>query len=392
MKVANFEQVINRKNTGSAKWDALANKPFKVPDTIVPLSVADMEFYPPGELSEGLAEFARHTVFGYTAPKPEYFAAVCNWFSRRHHWEVQKDWIIPYGGVVPALYSGIEAVTAPGDGVILFTPVYYPFYSAVEQTGRKIIRSPLTLGHDYYQIDFSDFEQKAKKSENTALLLCNPHNPVGRVWTKSELERVCQICKDNGVTVISDEIHGEFVFPDHSYISVGKCSYSDQAIICTAPSKTFNIAGIQVSNIIIPNPELRGKFQAASNANGVQIFLNCFAYEAGTIVYNSCEYWLDSLLEHIVINSNAVRDYIQNNLPEIHVMPSEGTYLSWLDFRGLKMDRRQLEDLLNEAYLFLDHGYIFGEEGEGFERINLACATETLIQALERLQKAIRKR
>ena len=379
-----FTSIPDRRNCGSNKWNGAKN----ASPEFVPLSVADMEFYPAPEIVEAITETAKNSVLGYTSPTDEYFDAVISWMKRKHNFDVKKEWIINTPGVVDALAILIQASTSPGDGVIILTPVYYPFDMAVLAKSRKIIYSELIENNGRYEIDYADLEKKCKKA--SALLFCNPHNPVGRVWTKEELKKVADICCRNDVFIIDDEIHHDLIMPGYEHTvmaNVGDFVLNNIAI-CTAPSKTFNLAGLQCSNIIIPDSKTRAKATACSLFN-MQMGLNIFAYPACIAAYNECEDWLDELLGVVHENAVLVENFMAENFPEIRVFPLEGTYLQWLDMRKLGMTHVELKKMLEGAGLYLDNGELFGPLGRGFQRINLACAKVTIKKALERFLKAV---
>lgn len=389
-----FETVVSRKNTGSSKWDGMYEANPNTPDNIVPFSVADMEFKNPPQIAEGVGEYLKNSIMGYTFATDAYYNAVIGWMKRRHGWDIQKDWIVEYPGVVPALFHMVQRFTEPGDGVLLFTPVYYPFYNAVRLNGRELVESRLVLKGSSYEIDFADFEEKAKDSRNKLLLLCNPHNPVGRVWTKEELAEIGRICNENGILVVSDEIHNDLIMPgyEHTVYATVSEEMAQNCIICTAPSKTFNLAGMMTSNIIIPNPTLKQQVYDYRESQAVY-FCNMAGYKACEIAYNDCEDWLEELLTVLDTNRQLVEDFMQQYFPQINVIKLEGTYLQWLDCRKLGMSFKELEHFMtHEAYIFTDEGYVFGEPGEGFERINLAAPTQVLKDALQRFKDAFEKR
>ena len=385
----NFDKVITRKGTGSSKWNGMYEKNPNVADNVVPLSVADMEFEHPQELRDGLKEFCQNGIFGYTSPTDAYFNAVTNWFVRRHGWKIEKEWITLTPGVVNAFTTGILAVTEPGEGVIVMSPVYYPFFRAIENTGRKIVNCPLIYKDNTYTIDFDLFEKLAAESTSKAFLMSNPHNPVGRVYTKEELLKIADICYKNGLVVLSDEIHCDFIMSGYKHVPFGTLDHPavETAVICTAPSKTFNLAGFQVSNIVIKDAALRDKYRAAG---GYRNNLNCFAYQACRICYDKCEKWFDELLVYIEGNYNALKDYVEKNMKYAKVTKLEGTYLMWIDFTALGLSNEELEKIMiNDAQAFLDEGYIFRDGGSGFERINLACPRSILLETIERMDKAL---
>ncbi len=388
-----FDTVIDRRGTASVKWD-FAEKLFGVQD-IIPMWVADMDFASPPEVVEAVVERAKHGVFGYTACTPEYFDAVTGWMGRRHGWAVEKEWIVFSPGVVPALHLLVQAFTKPGDRVILQTPVYYPFMMAVERNGREVLRNPLVLENGRYRMDFRDLERKAADPLASLLILCSPHNPVGRLWTADELRRLGDICAVNGVTVIADEIHGDLVLGGRRHVPYAALSpaFLAGSVTCTAPSKTFNLPGLQTSNVIIADPEKRAAFKAALERSGIYE-PNAFGVAALTAAYERGEEWLGALLSYIGENLEFLAGFVDERLPGIRVIEPEATYLAWLDCRGLGMDRRELRRFMREkARVAFDEGYIFGSpEGDGFERINMACPRSVLKEGLERIEKALRER
>ena len=383
-----FTSVPDRSKCGSSKWNSAGNASVEN----VPLSVADMEFYTAPPIVDAIKELADTTILGYTQATDKYYDAVCGWMKRRHNFEVESEWIINTPGVVDALAVLVDAATKPGDGVIILTPVYYPFDMAVIAKGRRIIYSTLINNNGHYEIDYADLRKKARMPKAKALLFCNPHNPVGRVWTKAELLKVADICCDNDVFIIDDEIHHDLIMPgyEHTVMATVSERVKDNIAVCTAPSKTFNIAGLQGSNIIIPNKIMRTKAKACSMLN-MQMNLNIVAYTACMAAYNECEEWLDELITVIASNAKYVEDFMAENFPEIKISPLEGTYLQWLDMRKLGMTHIELKKMLEDAGIYLDNGEVFGESGRGFERINLACSRQTLEKAMLRFKCAVEK-
>ena len=383
-----FTSVPDRSKCGSSKWNSAKNASVEN----VPLSVADMEFPTASPIVDAIKNLADTTILGYTQATDAYYDAVCGWMKRRHDFEVKREWIINTPGVVDALAVLVDAATKPGDGVIILTPVYYPFDMAVIAKGRRIIYSTLINHNGHYEIDYADLRKKAGMPKTKALLFCNPHNPVGRVWTKDELVKVADICCDNGVFIIDDEIHHDLIMPgyEHTVMATVSERVKEHIAVCTAPSKTFNIAGLQGSNIIIPNKIMRTKAKACSMLN-MQMNLNIVAYTASIAAYNECEEWLDELITVIDSNAKYVESFMAEHFPEIKISPLEGTYLLWLDMRELGMTHIELRKMLEAANIYLDNGEVFGESGRGFERINLACARETLEKAMLRFKDAVEK-
>ena len=384
-----FTSIPDRSAYGSSKWEIAKNASVEY----VPLSVADMEFPTAKPIVRALQKLAEDAILGYTNPTAEYYDAVLSWMKRRHDFEVEKEWIIQTPGIINALSLLIEASTEPGDGVIVMPPVYYPFDMTIVATNRKIVCCPLINTENGYEIDYELLEKKAKSSKNTAMLFSNPHNPVGRVWREDELKKVAEICADNGVFVIDDEIHNDLIMPGYSHTVMANVSEKakNNIAVCTAPSKTFNLAGLQCSNIIIPNEKIRTRAKACNWIN-MQMHLNVFAYTACTAAYNECEDWLDELIGVIADNAKLVEDFMAENFPEIKVYPLEGTYLQWLDMSALGMPHTELREVLEGANIYLDNGEMFGPLGRGFQRINLACAKETLEKALIRFKDAVEKK
>ena len=388
-----FTTRINRAGTGSRKWDAMYQVNPHVDSSVVPLSVADMEFKMPPELTEGLKHFLDNTVLGYTGSTAAYKEAVQNWMKIRHNWEIEPDWIVPTAGIVPAIFNAVRAFTEPGDGVILLPPVYYPFFRAIRLQGRNVIACSLQENGGRYTIDFDALERLAADPHNKALLFCSPHNPVGRVWTKEELHKIEEIILKHNLRLFSDEIHFDIVMPGYTHTvfqSLGD-DLAERTITFTAPSKTFNIAGLGISNIIIKNEDMRKTFVNAQELGAGALF-TALSYNACEICYTQCAAWLDEFLSVIDANQRLVQQFFQTQHSEIKAPLIEGTYLQWLDFRALGMDHKALETFMTQtAQVFLDEGYIFGDEGRGFERINLAAPASVITETLERLSCALRK-
>ena len=383
-----FETLIPRKNMGSRKWNVMAQHNPNAAEDVIPLSVADMEFRNPPELAQGLKDYIDRSILGYTLPNDAFYQSVARWMKNRHQWDIKPEWLVQAPGVVNALFGIVKTFTEPGDGIIIMQPVYYPFSAAITQNGRELVNNALIYEDYAYRIDFDDLEKKAKDPKNKMLILCSPHNPIGRVWTREELEKVGRICIDNNVLVVSDEIHFDFILTGHKHTVFANISeeFAQHCIICTAPSKTFNVAGLKISNIVIPNDHLRKQLleknqrDFASNALGIQ---------ACRICYDDCGAWKDEMLCMIEYNYQQVKKFVEEKLPQIKVIELQGTYLLWLDCTALGLSDEELEKLTLGADLYLDEGYLFGPGGSGFERINLACPTRYLMAAMERFQKAI---
>jgi cystathionine beta-lyase len=382
-----FETLINRKNTGSGKWDQMYKINPDISDDIVPLSVADMEFKTAPEIVEGLKKFLDETILGYTSATDDYYKSVIGWMERRHGFSPKGEWFVEMPGVVSALKCMVAALTEPGDSVLIMTPVYHPFRMVADTQGRKVVETELVAEGKTYNIDFDDFEEKARREDVKLFILCSPHNPVGRIWTKQELELICRICLENNVFVISDEIHFDLIMPGYKHVSLGAFEekYLDNCAVCTAPSKTFNLAGLQTANIFIPDKDIRRRVLKVRGFGE----LNAVGYKACELAYNYCEGWLEQAIEVIDCNKKYVEEFITHNLPMVKVFELQATYLMWLDFNAFGMDHKELEKFMQDnAQLFLDEGYIFGKGGCGFERINIACPKWVIEAALDRLLKA----
>ena len=387
----NFNIVVNRKNTNCLKYDFAVRR--GRPENVLPLWVADMDFKVAPEITQAIEKRVAHGIFGYSEVKEEYFEAVSAWMEQKHGWHVKEDWLVKTPGVVFALAMAVQAFTEPGDAVIIQQPVYYPFSEVIADNGRRIVDNTLELKEDgKYHINFEDFEQKVKENHVKLFLLCSPHNPVGRVWTKEELKKIAAICRKYDVIVVSDEIHEDFVFNGkHQVFADLSEDVKNRTITCTAPSKTFNLAGLQVSNIWIANPKLREKFKKQIAAAGYSQ-LNTLGLTACEAAYRYGGEWHAELLGYLKSNLNFLREFLQTRLPEVKLIEPEGTYLVWLDFGSLGLTEEQREELLTKkAGIWLDSGVIFGAAGEGFERINIACPRSILKDALERIERAVRQ-
>ena len=350
-----------------------------------------MDFPVADEIKEVLQTTVNHGIYGYSESKGDYYQAVSNWYQHHFDYHIDSSWIIKTPGVVFALAHAIKALTQEGDAVLIQPPVYYPFKEVVEDNHRQLITNSLVLKDGKYHIDFEDFENKIKQHHVKLFLLCSPHNPVGRVWTKEELEKIGQICLENHVYIVSDEIHSDFVYPHNHHYMLASLSpaLQEMTITCTAPTKTFNLAGLQISNIIIPNEIIRNKFKHQIDASGYSQ-CNMFGLVACQVAYEKGNSWLKQVKDYLYQNILYVDQFLKENLPQVHLIFPEGTYLLWLDFRELHLSNEQLDDLIvNKAKLWLDSGSMFGKDGEGFQRINVACPRSILKQALFQLQSAI---
>ncbi len=385
----NFDEIIERKNTNSLKYDfAIARG---MPLDAIPLWVADMDFRVPNEVTQALIKSANHGIFGYTEVNDEYFEAVKNWFLSGFSFEIKRQWLVKTPGIVFAIAMAIRAFTEKGDSVLIQKPVYYPFSEVISDNDRRLINSPLVYRDGKYNIDFEDFEHKIFENNIKLFILCSPHNPVGRVWTRDELTQIGEICLKHRCLVVSDEIHCDFVYEGHKHHVFGSISHEilDNSIICTAPSKTFNLAGLQVSNIFIANKNIRDKYKKELDKTGYSQ-LNTMGLLACQGAYQYGGEWLSQLLEYLRENITFVRNFLNERLPQIKIVEPEGTYLVWLDCKSLELSQKELDDMIvNNARLWLDSGMMFGNEGEGFQRINIACPKSVLERAMLQLEKAI---
>lgn len=380
-----FDKACDRYNTNCVKWDLSK-------EDVLPMWVADMDFEVAKPISDAIEKRAEHHIYGYSFAGDGYYNSVINWMNRRKNWSIKKEWIKFSPGVVPAVNMLINALTEPDDEIIIQTPVYYPFYSAIKNNKRKLVENPLKLIDGRYYMDYGDLEQKLKEHNIKLIILCSPHNPVGRVWSEDELIRLGNLCLKYNVIIIADEIHSDLIYKQYKFTSIASINekFADITATCTAPSKTFNLAGLQTSNVIISNEEMRKQFTDVLDANAV-MEPNLFGITALEAAYNSGGEWLDQLMDYLSDNLKFLSEYINNNIPEIKVIKPEGTYLVWLDCRKLGMNKKELHDfMLDKAKVWFDDGHMFGEDGQGFERINIACTKETLRKALERIKDALK--
>ncbi|MDF2543546.1 MAG: aminotransferase [Herbinix sp.] len=387
----NFDEIIDRKNTNSIKYDFAKER--GKPEGILPLWVADMDFKAPDPVLDDLLKAVSHGIFGYTEVKRDYFDAVYQWFLKHFEWETKKEWLVKAPGVVYALACAVRAFTKEGDAVLIQQPVYYPFTSVIEDNNRRLIINPLVYQDYNYRIDFEDMERKIIEEQVKLFILCSPHNPVGRVWTKEELVRLGNLCLKHQVLILSDEIHCDFTYPGHPHTVFSSINedFADYSIICTAPSKTFNLAGLQVSNIFIKNPVLRRKFIDEIRKTGYSQ-LNTLGLIACQSAYANGEPWLNELKLYLQDNLSYVRQFLKDNLPQIRLVEPQGTYLIWLDFSALSFTEEKMEHMIvHKAGLWLDGGTMFGASGLGFQRINIACPRDILKDAMQKLLKAMKE-
>ncbi|MEM1485975.1 MalY/PatB family protein [Oscillospiraceae bacterium PP1C4] len=385
-----FDEVIDRRGTNSLKYD-FASKRGK-PEDILPLWVADMDFQSPPAVLEALSQRIQHGVFGYSdAADESYFQALLHWYQNRFDWHPRPEWLVKTPGVVVAICTAIRALTKQGDAVIIQQPVYYPFEGSVKANDRQLIINRLVYEDGRYRIDINEFERQIITNQVKLFILCSPHNPIGRVWTKEELTAVGDICVRHGVYVVSDEIHADFVYPGYRHLVFAglKPEYADLTVTCTAPSKTFNLAGLQISNLFIKNEKIRQQFLSETLKAGYSQ-PNLMGLIACQAAYEQGGQWLEELKHYITDNLALVRKFCKEELPVIRLVEPEGTYLVWLDCRALELSDQELDELMvKKAKLWLDAGSMFGADGNGFQRINIACPRAVLQQALLRLKEAV---
>lgn len=382
-----FDKTIDRRATNSYKWDS-------APEGVLPMWVADMDFRTAPAIIDALQKRVAHGIFGYTRVPDAYYDAVTSWFSRRHGWDIDREWIIYTSGVVPAVSAVIKALTVPGDKVIVQTPVYNCFFSSIRNNGCEIVSNPLRRTADTYEMDFGALERCAADPRAKVMLLCNPHNPAGRVWTPDELTRLGNICLRNGVTVVADEIHCELVYQGFKYTPFASLSdaFLHRSVTCVSPSKAFNIAGLQIANIVAFDNDLRSRIDKAININEV-CDVNPFGVAATIAAYNEGEEWLNQLVDYLHGNYEAMAEFCRRELPEFPITRLEGTYLVWMDCSSLGMPSDALEHaLLDDARLWLNAGTMYGAEGEGYMRWNIACPRSVMLDGLNRFLNFVRSR
>lgn len=388
--IYNFDESIDRKNTGCVKFDGVKER-FGVED-LIPMWVADMDFPVAKPIIEAIKHRAEHPILGYAKFEDSYYDAIIYWMKNKHNWNIKKEWICFTPGVVSALNYAVQAFSSQGDEIIIQTPVYAPFSKVIKFNGRTIVNNPLKYEDDNYTMDFDDLKRKIT-SRTKLLFLCNPHNPVGRVWTLEELKTLGEICIDNNIIIVSDDIHFDLIYSgyNHTVIASINETFEENSIICTAPSKTFNIAGLQVSNIIIPNKELRKRFKITLENNAVS-GANVFGIEALKASYYHCDDWLSQLMIYLEESLNYVIDFIENYIPKIKVIKPQGTFIIWLDCSNLNMNEKEIKEFfIRKCRLGLDEGSIFGQEGKYFMRMNIACSKKIIEEALNRIKKEVDK-
>lgn len=386
-----FDRIVERRGTSSLKWDN--RKALFGREDVLPLFVADMDFQSPPEVTEALVERAKLGVYGYTIRSEGYYEAVTSWMKRRHGLEVEREWLLSSPGVVPAIAAAIHAFTEPGDGVILQSPVYYPFFDVIRSNGRTVVDNPLRLEDGVFRIDFELLERQAREAK--LLLLCSPHNPGGRVWTEDELRRIGDICLKHGVIVVSDEIHHDLIYPPHKHVPFAALGpeYAEHSITCVAPSKTFNVAGLQQALTIVPGEKLRRTYTRTAR-HGLSLHMDgYFGMTAVEACYRHGEPWLEELLVYLRENRDALIAFMEERVPELRVMKPEATYLAWVDCRAVSDEPAELKRLMfEEAGVAFSEGSVFGRQGAGWLRINFGCPRSLLMEALERFAGAVRRR
>ena len=387
----NFDRPIDRTREISIKWSPQLRRQMFGADDVIPMGIADMDFETAPAVAQAIQRRAEHRTYGYAYPSPEYLQACVDWQKRRNGWDIRPDWILYTPGVNMALVCGIELYTQPGDRVIVQSPVYYPYYDYIRRTGREIAFDPLVEREGRYEMDFDGLERLAKDPRTKFMILCSPHNPVGRCWTRQELERVGRICLEHGVMLAVDEIHGDLIL-NGQFVAYGTLEEElvQRCIICTSPSKTFNLAGLLVSDIIIPNDQIRADFQ--EKLAPYYLWPGSFGAAAQIAAYEQGEDWLEQLLAYLRGNAQYIGEFIAERMPRVKYRPPEATYLAWLDFRDYGMDRAQLWDFMcHKARVATDDGAKFGPngEGDGFQRLNFACPRQQLTQALERIAQVL---
>ena len=387
----NFDEIVDRRGSNCIKWDPETLMDMFGEKEALPFWVADMDFRVAQPITEAISGSVDHGIYGYSKRPDSYYNAIIHWTERRFKWKIKKEWIVYTPGIVSAINQMIQAFCIPGDKILLQQPAYYQFTNAINKNGCQILGNELKLHGDYYEIDFDDFEKKVKDPQVKLFILCSPHNPVSRVWSKEELVKIGQICMDNDVLVIADEVHGDLVYSGNKHMMFAslKEEFAMNSITCTAPSKTFNLTGLLSSNIIIPNPELRQRFENVLDRNGIH-YQNIIGISALEAAYNEGEEWLTQLLVYLEGNIKFIETYLSVNLPKAKLIKPQGTYLGWIDLRKYEVDGRKLEKaIVQNGKVALDGGTRFGEAGSGFMRLNFACPRSLLEEGLKRLCYAV---
>lgn len=378
--MVDFSKETNRRNTYSYKWDVKENE--------LPMWVADMDFEIPEEIIQSLHQRVDHKIFGYNMIPDSYAQAYQSWWKHRHNLDIETEWLLFVTGVVPALSSIVRKMTTIGENVLILSPVYNIFYNSILNNGRHVLSSDLVYEDGEYHIDFEDFERKCADPQTTMLIFCNPHNPIGKIWNADTLKKICEICKKYHVLLVSDEIHCDIVQPGKSYIPMITIE-KENVIMLVAATKAFNMAGMQGAAIVVPNPVLRHKVNRGINTDEVAE-PNSFVIDATITAFTKCEYWIQELCEYVEKNKDLVYTYIKNNIPQLYIVPSEATYLLWIDCSKVTSDSIELVDFIRQQTgLYLSEGAEYGENGRAFVRMNLACPQQRVIDGLNRLKKGI---
>lgn len=380
---AYFDERVDRRKTHSLKWNG--------PENELPMWVADMDFQTAPEIIEALQKRVAHGIFGYTVVPEEWYQAYINWWKQRHHFELKKDWLLFCTGVVPAISSTVRKLTTVGENILLLTPVYNIFFNSIVNNGRHVLESPLSYDGESYHVDFIDLEAKLANPQTTMLILCNPHNPVGKVWSKETLEKIGELCFKYRVVVLSDEIHCDLTAPNVKYLPFASLSEKcrENSVTCIAPTKTFNLAGLQTAAIVIPNETLRHKVERAINTDEIAE-PSVFAIEAAVAAFTKGEPWLIALLQYLETNKKFVHDFLERELPQLKVVPSQATYLVWIDCTKSIGNTSEFTSFLKaQTGLYLSSGNQYGGNGEHFIRLNVACSLESLSEGLTRLRQGV---
>jgi cystathionine beta-lyase len=399
--MSDFDKVLDQRGMNSLKWEFTVRNgvpeqwdqtdPEQGEDQVLSMWVADMDFKTADPIVNALRKRVDRGIFGYAFITEVYLNAVQGWMKRRHGYPIEHDWIVPTIGIVPALSMIVRKFSSPGEKVLIQRPVYYPFSNAIKNNDRSVLCSPLKLENNRYQMDLEDLEEKAADPEVQLMILCSPHNPVGRAWSFEDIQKVGEICLKHQVLLVADEIHGDLIMPGHQFHSYGLLDPKllENVIICTAPSKSFNLAGLKSSNLIIPNSEIRKRMKEEIKASGL-FGINPFGIVATEAAYNEGEPWLEEAIGYIAKNFEFLDSFITSSIPSLKVLPLEATYLCWIDCRALGLSDQKLDQLMmEEAQIYMDEGHIFGPEGSGFIRLNLACPREIIEKALQRLKSSI---
>jgi len=393
----NFDEEIDRSGTSCVKWETRrdernhSTKILEVSEDVTPMWVADMDFCSPKPVVDALIKRASHGLYGYTYECDSYYEAVIKWVEKRNHWQIKKEWVVTTPGVIPALNMIVQTFAEPGDKVLIQTPAYHPFFDVIRNNQLEIVENPLNYQGITYTMDFNDLEKKTRDPGVKIAILCHPHNPVGRVWKREEILRFGEICLANNTLVVSDEIHSDLIYPGVEFIPFASLrnEFAENGISCIAPSKTFNLAGLKTSTILIANSKLRERFEKTLKRNGLGT-ANLFGILALEVAYNEGEIWLDQLLAYLDGNRQYLETFAANNLPKIKVIHPEGTYLVWIDCRELGLNSNKLVNFfIKNAKIYVESGDIFGKNGDGFIRINIACPRPVLARALDRLKDAL---